>query len=215
MKAKLFLALIPLSVSMVMAITPDATSDAKSLVKSIDAMFQRRFKVIDDCFGMSRMPILSGHENIVISTSRGTEDDDTHALVKRIKETGKPLIVGFVHINHRQADTTIRAERPGTVEAIIGYRDGKYTNLRAMRGDEGHALIKPFVKPISEKLKDIEAGNNFEIPSKTAYVAVRPVVTDRSCVQCHAGVKEDQSMGALVYLVPFEAAKPKPAARKN
>lgn len=215
MKAKLLLALIPFSVSIVMANTPDTTSDAKSLVKSIDTMFQRRFKVIEDRFGISRMPILSGHENIVISTGQGTDDDDTRALVKRIKDSGKPLIVGFVHINHRQADTTFRSEGPGTVEAIIGYRDSKYTNLRAMRGDEGHALLKPFIKPITEKLKDVEAGRNFDIPSKTAYVAIRPVVTDRSCVQCHAGVKEDQSMGALVYIVPFEATKPKPSARKN
>jgi hypothetical protein len=80
---------------------------------------------------------------------------------------------------------------------------------------DGHALLKPFIKPINNRLKDIEAGTNFEIPSKTAYVAIRPVVTDRSCVQCHAGVKEDQSMGALVYIVPLNDAKPKPAARKN
>lgn len=212
---KLLLALIPMMLSITVA-TADQTADTKSLVKSIDAMFQRRFKTSDDGrFGISRMPVLSGHENIVISTSRGTEDDDTRALVKRIKDTGKPLIVGFVHINHRQADTTIRSEAAGTVEAIIGYRDGKYTNLRAMRGDDGHALLKPFVKPISAKLKDIEAGSNFDIQTKSAFVAVRPVVTDRSCVQCHAGVKEDQSMGALVYIVPTDAYKPGSPTQKK
>lgn len=216
MKAKLFLALIPLSVSMVMAITPDATSDAKSLVKGLDNMLQRRFKIVDDGrFGISRMPVLSGHENILVSSGRGTDDEDTRAFVKRVQASGKPLVVGFAHINHRQADTFIKAEKPGVIEAIIGYQDGKYTNLRAVRNDDGHALLKPFIKPINDRLKDIEAGNNFEIPSKTAYVAVRPVVTDRSCVQCHAGVKEDQAMGALVYIVPFEATKAKPAARKN
>ena len=216
MKAKLFLALIPLSVSMVMAITPDATSDAKSLVKGLDNMLQRRFKTSDDGrFGISRMPVLSGHENIVVSSGRGTDDEDTRAFVKRVQASGKPLIVGFAHINHRQADTSIKAEKPGKVEAIIGYRDGKYTNLRAVRGDDGHTLLKPFIKPINDRLKDIEAGTSFEIPSKTAYVAIRPVVTDRSCVQCHAGVKEDQAMGALVYIVPFEATKPTPATRKN
>jgi len=216
MKAKLLLALIPLSVSMVIAVTPDATSDAKSLVKSLDNMLQRRFKTSDDGrFGISRMPVLSGHENILVSSGRGTDDEDTRAFVKRVQASGKPLIVGFAHINHRQADTSIKVEKPGKVEAIIGYRDGKYTNLRAARGDDDHALLKPFIKPINDRLKDIEAGSSFEIPSKTAYVAVRPVVTDRSCVQCHAGVKEDQSMGALVYIVPFEATKAKPAARKN
>ena len=216
MKAKLFLALIPLSVSMVMAITPDATSDAKSLVNGLDNMLQRRFKIVDDGrFGISRMPVLSGHENILVSSGRGTDDEDTRAFVKRVQASGKPLVVGFAHINHRQADTFIKAEKPGVIEAIIGYQDGKYTNLRAVRNDDGHALLKPFIKPINDRLKDIEAGNNFEIPSKTAYVAVRPVVTDRSCVQCHAGVKEDQAMGALVYIVPFEATKAKPAARKN
>ena len=213
MKAKLFLALIPLSVSMVMAITPDAATDAKSLVKGLDNMLQRRFKTSDDGrFGISRMPVLSGHENIVVSSGRGTDDDDTRAFVKRVQASGKPLIVGFAH---RQADTSIKAENPGKIEAIIGYRDGKYTNLRAVRGDDGHSLLKPFIKPINDRLKDIEAGTNFEIPSKTTFVAVRPVVTDRSCVQCHAGVKEDQSMGALVYIVPFEAVKPTPAPRKN
>lgn len=216
MKAKLFIALIPLSVSMVMAITPDAATDAKSLVKGLDNMLQRRFKTSDDGrFGISRMPVLSGHENIVVSSGRGTDDDDTRAFVKRVQASGKPLVVGFAHINHRQADTSIKVEKPGKVEAIIGYRDGKYTNLRAVRGDDDHALLKPFIKPINDRLKDIEAGTSFEIPSKTAYVAVRPVVTDRSCVQCHAGVKEDQSMGALVYIVPFEAVKPTPAPRKN
>ncbi len=216
MKAKLFLALIPLSISMVMAITPDAASDAKSLVNSLDNMLQRRFKTSDDGrFGISRMPVLSGHENILVSTGRPTDDEDTLAFVKRVQASGKPLIVGFAHINHRQADTSIKAENPGKIEAIIGYRDGKYTNLRAVRGDDGHSLLKPFIKPINDRLKDIEAGTSFEIPSKTAYVAVRPVVTDRSCVQCHAGVKEDQSMGALVYIVPFEAVKPTPAPRKN
>ena len=216
MKAKLFLALIPLSVSMVIAVTPDATSDAKSLVKSLDNMLQRRFKTSDDGrFGISRMPVLSGHENILVSSGRGTDDEDTRAFVKRVQASGKPLIVGFAHINHRQADTSIKVEKPGKVEAIIGYRDGKYTNLRAVRGDDGHSLLKPFTKPINDRLKDIEAGTSFEIPSKTAYVAIRPVVTDRSCVQCHAGVKEDQSMGALVYIVPFEAFKPTPAPRKN
>ena len=216
MKVKLFLALIPLSISMVMAVTPDATSEAKSLVKSLDNMLQRRFKTSDDGrFGISRMPVLSGHENIVVSTGRPTDDEDTLAFVKRVQASGKPLIVGFAHINHRQADTFIRPEKPGTIEAIIGYKDGKYTNLRAVRGDDGHSLLKPFIKPINDRLKDIEAGTSFEIPSKSAYVAVRPVVTDRSCVQCHAGVKEDQSMGALIYIVPFEATKPKPAPRKN
>lgn len=216
MKVKLFLALIPLSISMVMAVTPDATSEAKSLVKSLDNMLQRRFKTSDDGrFGISRMPVLSGHENIVVSTGRPTDDEDTLAFVKRVQASGKPLIVGFAHINHRQADTFIRPEKPGTIEAIIGYQDGKYTNLRAVRGDDGHSLLKPFIKPINDRLKDIEAGTSFEIPSKSAYVAVRPVVTDRSCVQCHAGVKEDQSMGALIYIVPFEATKPKPAPRKN
>ena len=216
MKAKLCLALIPLSVSMVMAITPDATSDAKSLLKGLDNMLQRRFKTSDDGrFGISRMPVLSGHENILVSSGRGTDDEDTRAFVKRVQAAGTPLIVGFAHINHRQAETFMRAEKPGVIEAIIGYRDGKYTNLRAARGDDAHALLKPFIKPINDRLKDIEAGTSFEVPSKTAYVAIRPVVTDRSCVQCHAGVKEDQSMGALVYVVPFEAAKPKPATRKN
>ena len=216
MKAKLFLALIPLSVSMVMAITPDAATDAKSLVKGLDNMLQRRFKTSDDGrFGISRMPVLSGHENIVVSSGRGTDDDDTRAFVKRVQASGEPLVVGFAHINHRQADTSIKAENTGKIEAIIGYRDGKYTNLRAVRGDDGHSLLKPFIKPINDRLKDIEAGTNFEIPSKTTFVAVRPVVTDRSCVQCHAGVKEDQSMGALVYIVPFEAVKPTPAPRKN
>ncbi|MEY3602774.1 MAG: hypothetical protein RL169_2018 [Armatimonadota bacterium] len=216
MKAKLFLALIPLSVSMVIAVTPDATSDAKSLVKSLDNMLQRRFKTSDDGrFGISRMPVLSGHENILVSTGRPTDDEDTLAFVKRVQASGKPLIVGFAHINHRQADTSTKVEKPGKVEAIIGYRDGKYTNLRAIRGDDGHSLLKPFTKPINDRLKDIEAGTSFEIPSKTAYVAIRPVVTDRSCVQCHAGVKEDQSMGALVYIVPFEAVKPTQAPRKN
>lgn len=216
MKAKLFLALIPMCVSTVIAVTPDATSDAKSLVKSLDNMLQRRFKTSDDGrFGISRMPVLSGHENILVSTGRPTDDEDTLAFVKRVQASGKPLIVGFAHINHRQADTSIKVEKPGKVEAIIGYRDGKYTNLRAVRGDDGHSLLKPFIKPINDRLKDIEAGTSFEIPSKTAYVAVRPVVTDRSCVQCHAGVKEDQSMGALVYIVPIEAVKPTPAPRKN
>jgi hypothetical protein len=161
------------------------------------------------------MPVLSGHENILVSTGRPTDDEDTLAFVKRVQASGKPLIVGFAHINHRQAETFIKAEKPGVIEAIIGYRDGKYTNLRAARGDDAHALLKPFIKPINNRLKDIEAGTSFEVPSKTAYVAIRPVVTDRSCVQCHAGVKEDQSMGALVYVVPFEAAKPRPATRKN
>lgn len=216
MKAKVYLALIPFCASMGMAITPDATSDAKSLVKGLDNMLQRRFKTSDDGrFGISRMPVLSGHENIVVSSGRGTDDDDTRAFVKRVQASGKPLVVGFAHINHRQADTFIRPEKPGTIEAIIGYRDGKYTNLRAVRGDDDHALLKPFIKPINDRLKDIEAGTSFEIPSKTAYVAVRPVITDRSCVQCHAGVKEEQSMGALVYIVPLDAAKPKAAPRKN
>jgi hypothetical protein len=196
--------------------SPDTATDAKSLVKSIDNMLQRRFKTTDDGkFGISRMPVLSGHENILVSTGRPTDDEDTLAFVKRVQASGKPLIVGFAHINHRQAETFIKAEKPGVIEAIIGYRDGKYTNLRAARGDDAHALLKPFIKPINNRLKDIEAGTSFEVPSKTAYVAIRPVVTDRSCVQCHAGVKEDQSMGALVYVVPFEAAKPKPATRKN
>jgi hypothetical protein len=216
MKAKLFLALIPLCVSTVIAVTPDAASDAKSLVKGLDNMLQRRFKTSEDGrFGISRMPVLSGHENILVSTGRPTDDEDTLAFVKRVQASGKPLIVGFAHINHRQADTSIKGEKPGKVEAIIGYRDGKYTNLRAVRGDDGHSLLKPFIKPINDRLKDIEAGTSFEVPSKTAYVAVRPVVTDRSCVQCHAGVKEDQSMGALVYIVPFEAVKLTPAPRKN
>lgn len=212
---KLALTLIPLVISITVA-TANPTSDAKSLVKGLDNMLQRRFKTSDDGrFGISRMPVLSGHENIVVSSGRGTDDEDTRAFVKRVQASGKPLVVGFAHINHRQADTFIRPEKPGTIEAIIGYRDGKYTNLRAAHGDGDHALLKPFIKPINDRLKDIEAGTSFEIPSKTAYVAVRPVVTDRSCVQCHAGVKEDQSMGALVYIVPFEAAKPTPATRKN
>ena len=212
---KLALTLIPLLITITVA-TANPTSDAKSLVKGLDNMLQRRFKTSDDGrFGISRMPVLSGHENIVVSSGRGTDDDDTRAFVKRVQASGKPLVVGFAHINHRQADTFIRPEKPGTIEAIIGYRDGKYTNLRSVRGDDGHTLLKPFIKPINDRLKDIEAGNNFEIPSKTAYVAIRPVVTDRSCVQCHAGVKEDQSMGALVYIVPFEATTAKPAARKN
>lgn len=212
---KLALTLIPLVISITVA-TANPTSDAKSLVKGLDNMLQRRFKTSDDGrFGISRMPVLSGHENIVVSSGRGTDDEDTRAFVKRVQASGKPLVVGFAHINHRQADTFIRPEKPGTIEAIIGYRDGKYTNLRAAHGDDDHALLKPFIKPINDRLKDIEAGTSFEIPSKTAYVAVRPVVTDRSCVQCHAGVKEDQSMGALVYIVPFEAAKPTPATRKN
>jgi hypothetical protein len=212
---KLALTLIPLLVCVAVA-TANPLSDAKSLVRSLDNMLQRRFQTSEDGrFGISRMPVLSGHENILVSTGRPTDDEDTLAFVKRVQASGKPLIVGFAHINHRQADTSIRSEKPGTIEAIIGYRDGKYTNLRAAHGDDDHALLKPFIKPINDRLKDIEAGTSFEIPSKTAYVAVRPVVTDRSCVQCHAGVKEDQAMGALVYIVPFEATKPKPAARKN
>jgi len=212
---KLALTLIPLLVCVAIA-TANPLSDAKSLVRSLDNMLQRRFQNIEDGrFGISRMPVLSGHENILVSTGRPTDDEDTLAFVKRVQAAGKPLIVGFAHINHRQADTSIRSEKPGTIEAIIGYRDGKYTNLRAVRGDDGHALLKPFIKPINDRLKDIEAGNNFEIPSKTTYVAVRPVVTDRSCVQCHAGVKEDQTMGALVYIVPLDDTKPNPAARKN
>jgi hypothetical protein len=212
---KLALTLIPIVISIAVA-TANPTSDAKSLVKGLDNMLQRRFKTSEDGrFGISRMPVLSGHENILVSTGRPTDDEDTLAFVKRIQASGKPLIVGFAHINHRQADTSIRSEKPGTIEAIIGYRDGKYTNLRAVRGDDGHALLKPFIKPINNRLKDVEAGTNFEIPSKTAYVAIRPVVTDRSCVQCHAGVKEDQAMGALVYIVPLDDAKPKPALRKN
>jgi len=213
---KLALVLIPMLISVAMATTPDATSDAKSLVKSLDNILQRRFKTVDDGrFGISRMPVLSGHENILVSSGRGTDDDDTREFIKRVQASGKPLIVGFAHINHRQAETFIRAEKPGVIEAIIGYRDGKYTNLRSARGDDAHALLKPFIKPINDRVKDIEAGSNFEIASKTAYVAIRPVVTDRSCVQCHAGVKEDQSMGALVYVMPLEAVKPKPATRKN
>ena len=215
MKAHVSLILMLAAASLAFA-SPDTATDAKSLVKSIDNMLQRRFKTTDDGkFGISRMPVLSGHENILVSSGRGTDDDDTRAFVKRIQASGKPLVVGFAHINHRQAETFIRAEKPGVIEAIIGYRDGKYTNLRAARGDDAHALLKPFIKPINDRLKDIETGTSFEVPSKTAYVAIRPVVTDRSCVQCHAGVKEDQSMGALVYVVPFEAAKPKPATRKN
>ena len=212
---KLALTLIPLLVCVAIA-TANPLSDAKSLVRSLDNMLQRRFQNIEDGrFGISRMPVLSGHENILISSGRGTDDEDTRAFVKRVQASGKPLIVGFAHINHRQAETFIRAEKPGVIEAIIGYRDGKYTNLRAAHGDDAHALLKPFIKPINDRLKDIEAGTNFEIASKTAYVAIRPVVTDRSCVQCHAGVKEDQSMGALVYVMPLEAVKPKPATRKN
>jgi hypothetical protein len=215
MKAHISLILMSVAASLAFA-SPDAAADAKSLVKGLDNMLQRRFKTSEDGrFGISRMPVLSGHENILVSTGRPTDDEDTLAFVKRVQASGKPLIVGFAHINHRQADTSIRSEKPGTIEAIIGYRDGKYTNLRAARGDDAHALLKPFIKPINNRLKDIEAGTNFEIASKTAYVAIRPVVTDRSCVQCHAGVKEDQAMGALVYVVPFEAAKPKPATRKN
>ncbi|MFM2223300.1 MAG: hypothetical protein RLZZ78_1557 [Armatimonadota bacterium] len=215
MKAHVSLILMLAAANLAFA-SPDTATDAKSLVKSIDNMLQRRFKTTDDGkFGISRMPVLSGHENILVSSGRGTDDDDTRAFVKRIQASGKPLVVGFAHINHRQAETFIRAEKPGVIEAIIGYRDGKYTNLRAARGDDAHALLKPFIKPINDRLKDIETGTSFEVPSKTAYVAIRPVVTDRSCVQCHAGVKEDQSMGALVYVVPFEAAKPKPATRKN
>jgi len=213
---KLALTLIPLLVCVAIA-TANPLSDAKSLVRSLDNMLQRRFQNIEDGrFGISRMPVLSGHENILISSGRGTDDDDTRAFVKRVQASGKPLIVGFAHIIHRQAETFIRAEKPGVIEAIIGYRDGKYTNLRAAaHGDDAHAVLKPFIKPINDRLKDIEAGNNFEIPSKTTYVAVRPVVTDRSCVQCHAGVKEDQAMGALVYVVPLDDTKPNPAARKN
>jgi hypothetical protein len=212
---KLALTLIPLLVCVAVA-TANPLSVAKSLVRSLDNMLQRRFKTSEDGrFGISRMPVLSGHENILVSTGRPTDDEDTLAFVKRIQTSGKPLIVGFAHINHRQADTSIKSEKPGTIEAIIGYRDGKYTNLRSVRGDDGHASLKPFIKPINNRLKDIEAGTNFEIPSKTAYVAIRPVVTDRSCVQCHAGVKEDQAMGALVYIVPLDDAKPKPTLRKN
>lgn len=203
MKTQVSLILMSAAASLAFA-SPDTATDAKALVNSIDNMLQRRFKTTDDGkFGISRMPVLSGHENILVSSGRGTDDEDTRAFVKRVQASGKPLIVGFAHINHRQAETFIRAEKPGVIEAIIGYRDGKYTNLRATRGDDAHALLKPFIKPINDRLKDIEAGTSFEIPSKTAYVAIRPVVTDRSCVQCHAGVKEDQSMGALVYVMPL------------
>ena len=181
------------------------TTQAKKLVRSLDTVLQMRFKTTTDRFGMSRMPVLSGHENIILSHDK---NDDATLIARHLKKSGQPVLVGFAHIQHQPADTGTPIPKPGLVEGITEYTGSRYINLRVGTKSPLNTILQDFKKQITARTEDIKNGIPFDLTSKQTFVATRPVVTDRSCVQCHAGVKEDMSMGALVYVIPL-GAKPK------
>lgn len=197
-----------------------ATS-AEEVVDRLEMVLQPKFQDIDKLGVLSRIPRISGHENVILAKSNVKDRDaldSAHAAnlaydvtfvrVKdfpkldeyreRLRKNGIPAdqVEEKLPARLRAGGMVHIARSPGTV--------GQPEGLNGKLKEDAEDLTKIAAKQMAK----LRRGDRLDENLKGLLVAYRPIKAVDKCLSCHSGTKSGDTLGTLRYVV---ARKPSTA----
>jgi hypothetical protein len=206
------------------SVAPPTRGGAKELVETLDRFVQPRFLKLDGRFGGSRLARLDTHAAVMLVA----ESDEEKALLKQAHEMRHAYDISLLHLPHtagtRPANSRsiIPASKETRPVYLIGIESrGGYFGDKAGEGaydpswndEEKRVWAQKRTKRMRERtdrltsigeeaVPALKQGKSVEKRESGWYISMRPIrATEESCVNCHAGSKTGETLGAMVYCV--------------
>lgn len=175
---------------------------ALKVAEHLDKIVQPRFQKDAGVLGMDRIVTVQGHTKI--ARFKAADAAESQALSKA-NSYGRDYVIAFLHMTHVPGKYNNRADnRPVLVEVkpfltALAVREGT-----SMEDFDGAKFVR--AQAVSELVLDhlpiLRAGKEAQAPFEKWLVVMRPVrALQASCISCHTGAKQGDTLGVMVYAV--------------
>lgn len=172
----------------------------------LDALIQPRFRKDGGVFGMRRVVKSPGHEEVGALTDLTPWDKKQLARIQALKHDYR---VSMLRVKHppgkyrRDQGPLAAAEGDFPVGAFKGGKGLTAPVLYEMIGPQlGDRHSEPIRKAAIAALPQMTREGSASRSAGPWLVTLRPVrATQKSCVACHQGAKQGDTLGVLVYAV--------------
>ena len=205
-----------------------ATADTPGrIAKLLDAIIQPRFEEDAGTFGVSRIASFVGHEFVTLLNAR---NESEKRLLDQANGINRDYVIAFLHCIHPPGKLRdgrimpVRAKQlgrpylqalaargplPAGVNAAFS-RGDDYRPVFSL-GRERSSELKRIQDLAIAKLPRLMKGESAATETKTRDLFFRPVrASKESCVSCHLGAKQGDTLGVMVYSVAKEASPAQP-----
>jgi hypothetical protein len=185
----------------------------------IDSVVQPRFLQEAGTFGLRRLATVNGHEPVIFTAETKAEEkvlDDVDALKH-------DYFVAFLHVAHKPgkyvqpqpggAARTVAPDVQPHLTLIPTAKDVHRAEQERLTKEQWSGLQKAAIDQLPKLRDGKPAAGTFEKWG----VTMRPVLAQKSCLDCHEGAKAGDTLGVMVYAVEKNATtdSPRPTADAN
>jgi hypothetical protein len=184
---------------------PAKEDETVQIAKLIDSVIQPRFLKEAGEFGLRRLTTsnLNGHTPVMFTA----EDKTEKKVLEQVDASGRDYFLAFLHMAHKPG----KYLRPPPVsgQPTAAEVQPQLTPIWTAKGrkrlspSQGADLLKLATDRLGELRKGKDASASFE----DFGVTLRPILARKSCLDCHAGAKEGETLGVMLYAVKKDAAK--------
>ncbi len=167
--------------------------EARKVADLVDSVVQERFRrPLDETFGLSR--VARPTDKRMTHSSSTTESDKP--VLEKAEASGRAWRVLFYQTRSLASDSLKATE--------YAHKDG-LTDLASSevpaRRNMGPAFYSAATHELDALKRQLVAGRSAEAGVDGWRLFARPVLAEKSCVSCHAGAREGENLGTVVYAV--------------
>ena len=171
---------------------------ARDVVNLVDRVVQDRFRrPLDKTFGLSR---IARPEDAQMIHSRSNLPAEAPILAKA-EASGRAWRVFYFATRSLKADNLKAVDFPHG-PGLIPVASSERAATRAL----GTAFLDGATAVLKEHEPFLNRGRSLEASAEDWRFYARPVLAEKSCVSCHVGAKEGQTLGVVAYAVEGPAA---------
>jgi len=184
----------------------DIDDKASRVADLLDSVIQPRFLEEAGEFGLRRLSTLNGHEPVMFTA----QSDGEKKVLEEVKAIGRDYFIAFLHVSHKpgkyragHAGAAPRSEIQPYLSHIFTERDRYREKKDRLSSTQWADLLQVAVGELPALRNGKSATASFEKWG----VMLRPVSARKSCLDCHAGAKEGETLGVMVYGVANDVAE--------
>jgi hypothetical protein len=186
----------------------------EGVVNNLDAVLQARFLRTMGEFGLARMTLLPGHDDVRMRLGGASKEEG--ALWDAAVAAKLPFEIGFIHCAKPPATATIerfggkrRTYSKEEVEAKSRYELAHPNRVTPILLNASHKrttsmAIAPetWVEKSKTALPKLMKGEPVNVSTGDTLYAMRPIkALKNECLGCHTNSKAGDTLGALLYVV--------------
>jgi hypothetical protein len=180
-------------------------NEAVEVATLIDSVVQPRFLKDAGEFGLRRLAGLNGHDAVLFTA----EDKTEKKALEQVDAFGRDYFLAFLHMAHKPGKY-VRGPSPGRKVAsdvqphLSRIRTAKDVFLKERLSENQWAALLTLA---TDRLPELRKGKDESAVFENWSVSMRPVLARKSCLDCHEGAKDGETLGVMLYAIAKKTAE--------